>query len=242
MNNITPELEVWKPVVGFESWYEISNLGRVKRLRTFSNINAPKMLKICLNNHGYEQVMLNKEGHKKLCLVHRLISVAFLGQPPTAKHQINHKNGVKYDNRLENLEWCTASENIRHAYRTGLIKKGCVSLETKREVLLLLKQTPRLDMVEIAQRCGVGIYIVEAVAGKRHREDIWYNGFKKVDIYEHLSRWARIQPNDVEAIKQLLSEGKLYQYEIADKFGVDPAVITRIKKGTYYGRTVIKSK
>jgi hypothetical protein len=73
-----------------------------------------------INRHGYAQVCLAKDGKHITRLVHRLMAEAFLGKQDT---DINHVNGVKSDNKLENLEYCTRSENIHHSYKLGLAKK-----------------------------------------------------------------------------------------------------------------------
>ena len=105
--------EIFKPIPGYEGLYEISNLGRVKSLK-FSN---ERILKPCLNNIGYPRVGLLKGGAQKNKFIHRLVLLAFIGE---SELQVNHINGIKTDNRLENLEYCTASENIRHSFDTGL--------------------------------------------------------------------------------------------------------------------------
>jgi len=105
--------EIFKPIPSYEGIYEISNLGRVKSLK-FSN---ERILKPCFHGLGYSQVGLLKDGAQKNKFIHRLVLLAFIGESDL---QVNHKNGVKTDNRLENLEYCTASENIRHSFDTGL--------------------------------------------------------------------------------------------------------------------------
>lgn len=106
--------EIWKPIKAFP-YHRISNLGRVK-----SYIGArPKVLKGGINSHGYRIVALAE--NKKL-YIHRLVLEAFVGLCPKG-YVTNHKNGNKLDNRLENLEWITPSENTQHAYRLGLMTK-----------------------------------------------------------------------------------------------------------------------
>lgn len=120
-------MEEWKPVVRYEGLYEVSNLGNVRAVeklrrgrsrsgREFVYIRKAGPLKKILKSIGYEQVGLGKRGVMRCELVHRLVAEAFLPNPLN-KPQVNHKNGVKHDNRLENLEWATSSENGLHAYR-----------------------------------------------------------------------------------------------------------------------------
>lgn len=103
--------------MGYEGWYEISDLGRVKRIKGgHRNAKAGRILKPNLTIHGYLQVCLSQNGKARRISVHRLVLMAFVGTP-TLGQECNHKNGVKIDNRKENLEWITRSENKIHAYR-----------------------------------------------------------------------------------------------------------------------------
>lgn len=105
--------EVWKNVIGYEGLYEVSSLGNI-----YSNISK-KILKINRNKDGYLSIELWNKGKNKRCKIHRLVAIAFICNPLN-KREVNHKNGIKSDNRIQNLEWVTKSENEKHAYRTGL--------------------------------------------------------------------------------------------------------------------------
>lgn len=114
--NQTTMNEVWKPVVGFEGLYEVSNQGRVRSLLISDKHGATSGH--CLKAgdvRGYRQVILRKEGRSHSGLVHRLVAMAFVGLPPTPKHQVNHKDLNKSNNVPENLEWVTQTQNNRHA-------------------------------------------------------------------------------------------------------------------------------
>lgn len=106
--------EIWRDIEGFVGHYKVSNKGRVKSL-----CGTPKILSQKTSNCGYKQAHLSKNNKAKRYSVHRLVGKAFVDNPRN-KPQINHKNGDKTDNRAENLEWCTASENQLHAFSTGL--------------------------------------------------------------------------------------------------------------------------
>jgi hypothetical protein len=110
------EAETWRPVVGYEGWYEVSDHGRVRRVRgaTAGHIRA-----VDVGRFGYCSVGLWKNGHKKRAFIHSLVLEAFVGSRP-AKHTCNHKDGDKANNRPSNLEWVTMGANHLHAFRTGL--------------------------------------------------------------------------------------------------------------------------
>lgn len=112
--------EHWLPVVGYEGIYDVSDEGRIRRVSPTTHGGSAskpgRVLKPILQGNGYMTVNLNMLGRKpKMFTIHRLVLLAFLGADPLRPH-CNHKNGVRSDNRLVNLEWCTPSENITHGY------------------------------------------------------------------------------------------------------------------------------
>ena len=99
-------MEEWKDVVGYEGFYQVSNLGVIKSI--FYNDN--KIMKQQLNKNGYFMVILSRPNHKKTLYVHRIVAEAFIPKE-LSKTFINHKNEVKTDNYPNNLEWCTQAYN-----------------------------------------------------------------------------------------------------------------------------------
>ena len=110
--------EQWKPIAGYEGIYEISDQGRVKRVAPGPGSSTSTYVGRILNGSlvkGYHQVSLSDCGHRTKSLVHRLVANAFIGPCPSGK-EVNHKNGNRTDNRVQNLEYLTRSENQLHAY------------------------------------------------------------------------------------------------------------------------------
>lgn len=119
------KMEEWRKMPGYEEVYKVSSEGRVKN--SYGHILKPETAR-----NGYKRVTLYD---RKKFQVHRLVALAFIPNPED-KDVVNHKNGIKDDNRVENLEWCTWSENSRHAYAIGLNK---VSDERKRQLSEAMK-------------------------------------------------------------------------------------------------------
>ena len=105
--------EIWKPVVGFEKYYKVSNLGNIFSIR------SKRLLIVKPKYTGYMDIELNIYGKVYYKRVHRLVAEAFIPNPHH-KEQVNHLDGNKLNNKVSNLEWATQSENMIHAYATGL--------------------------------------------------------------------------------------------------------------------------
>lgn len=118
--------EIWKDIAGYEGKYQVSNFGRVKRLskvvrsRGGFRTLTTKLLSPQTNKkkNFYYFIRLYKNGISKPFFIHRLVANAFIPNPQKLP-QVNHKDGDKRNNVVENLEWCTASENVRHAFNNG---------------------------------------------------------------------------------------------------------------------------
>lgn len=118
--------EIWKDIAGYEGLYKISNTGKVLSLQT------NKELKWLITWRGYARVALVKNKKVKYYTVHRIVLTTFSDEKDI-KPTINHKDGNKLNNSIENLEWASSKENIRHAWDSGLNdwhKKRIVCLET----------------------------------------------------------------------------------------------------------------
>lgn len=164
-------MEIWKEIIGYEGIYEVSNFGKVRSLDKLVNhwrggkrIKKGKILS-CINNKGYLRVQLNNFV-PKIYMVHRLVCGAFIPNPNN-KPQVNHLNGIKSDNRIENLEWCTASDNIKHAYKKELISKKGIKHHmvklTEKEVREIKYQCKNMSQSKIAEKYNIHRVHVSAI-------------------------------------------------------------------------------
>lgn len=163
---------VWKDVVGWEGVYQVSNYGEIKSL----HYNKERIMKQSTDTNGYLQVKLNKNGNGKAYLVHRLVAQAFIPNYHN-KPFINHLDSNPKNNKITNLEWCTQSENVRHAIGVGnhFIPKGSnnptaiineeIAAQVKRE--LATGKKPK----QVSDELNVNYYIVKDIKrGRTWRE------------------------------------------------------------------------
>ena len=110
----------WKDIVGYENEYQINQFGEIRTLKDSPKLKKYDVLKPQISKrNGYVYQMLYKNGKEKLLRVHRLVAMAFLPNPNNLP-QVNHKDGNKQNNSVDNLEWCKQSDNMKHAYKNGL--------------------------------------------------------------------------------------------------------------------------
>lgn len=162
--------EIYKDIIGYEGLYQVSNLGKVKRLN-YRGSEKERSLKNYLSSIGYYKICLSKNGKVTTVNIHRLISQAFIPNPYN-KPQVNHINGIKSDNRIENLEWVTCKENIEHAHKIGLINssKGedrTFAKLTEKQVLEIRKIGKLKTQVELAKIYNVNQSLISYVLNNK---------------------------------------------------------------------------
>lgn len=163
--------EIWKDIEGYEGLYQVSSLGRVKSLeriiksksalgKIFICRRQKEKILDCFKSGGYLLVGLNKQNKQKMIYLHRIVCLSFLENPEN-KPCINHKNGIKTDNRVDNLEWCTYKENMSHAINNNLAgqlgEKNGHSKLTKRKVRDIRKKykSGNIYQKDLAKQYGV---------------------------------------------------------------------------------------
>jgi len=160
--------EKWLYVAGYEGRYLVSNMGRVMSLAR----SEPKILKPLPNSMGYPQVGLCKDGLRKAFLIHRLVVTAFNPIAEPDLFEVNHKNFIITDARLENLEWCTHEENLAHYLQSGRESAGCAALFGEHRKIIganhhLSKLTDN-DVLEIRRLCSTRKHGVKREVARRY--------------------------------------------------------------------------
>ena len=153
------EGEIWKDLPEYEGLYQASNKGRIKRNN--------HLIKLIIQKTGYLNVSLCKNGISKTCRVHKLIAKIFIPNPNNYQ-SINHKNGNKQDNRVENLEWCTQSYNNWHA--TFILDKGHnkLSMEDANTIRKDVLNGKYKNTKEISEKYKCNRGIIENILANRY--------------------------------------------------------------------------
>lgn len=164
--------EIWKPVVGFEGAYEVSNTGKVRSLDRY--VNAKNNSKTFIsgiirkpqkNHKGYLSVVLSKHCTSYTKLIHRLVAEAFIPNPKNLP-QVNHIDTDKTNNNVSNLEWVTGLENIRHAFANGCFKYTQKHLEASKNNIKKAIASHKIKVVQLIGNRLINIFdsITEASA------------------------------------------------------------------------------
>jgi hypothetical protein len=195
--------EVWQKAIGFEDWYMISNYGRLKRVaRKFTRVRNGLLLNECIelpeaivisstNYKGYVRNYIKYKDSKKPVTLHRMVAKAFIPNPNNYE-QINHINGIKTDNRVENLEWCNQSHNQKHRYThlgakaSGVFLEKCIEGKMVK-VVRICTQTNNIEIyngVSEAAKQNPGVHhpnISKVCLGKRPK----CGGFKWMYLMDY---------------------------------------------------------
>lgn len=228
MTNVNDE--IWRPIFidDIKTNYLISNKGNVYSLKSQIVMHPDK------SKCGYYRVTLyycknDKYYHRRLS-VHRLVALTFIPNPEN-KPQVNHKDGNKSNNCVENLEWNTPSENDYHAYNNGLkpYKYGADShlqkySEKQVEKACRMMESGLYTMKEISEKTKIDIGMIRMIRC-RHS---WLNISYKYEVENCLNYINKYTDFQIEYVFKLLNDNELSMYDIADKANVKYAVVNRI--------------
>jgi hypothetical protein len=221
---------MWKPIPGIDGKYSVSDTGLVM------SDKKGLILKQRVNSKGYMDVVFHINGKAIYQRVHRLVLIAFIPNPEN-KPQVNHKNGIKTDNCLENLEWATPKENVNHAIRTGLkayrsgdcngktkatidviikMQQMFLSGSTKEEIYKEFKLTQIMPLINNTCKRDVKTYLTDLCikeTKRRNRESLLI----RYNCSKHLIRIKKFSDNDVVYIRRRYLDGDCLS-DLQEKF------------------------
>lgn len=231
--------------------YEIDKNGNIfayKRLRDFKTGYYYKWIKLNPSNvfGGYSQISIfnNISGKYKTYFVHRLVALTFIPNPKN-KPQVNHIDGNKHNNCVENLEWVTASENMKHAHKIGLQPSTAGELNSmskitnKKAINLIRDILNGKTNEEVALKYDLHPRYVSLVRHKKRWKSIWDNFYrdqntlksaKQVDRSKIDYQSYKINRSDQLEILDLIVNKKLLLKDIAKKYKLDPSHLSRISR------------
>lgn len=170
-------VEDWLDVRGYGGFYQVSNLGRVKRAKGGRGATSGRILKVKppTRRCDYYRVQLCRRDVKRTVMVHTLVAEAFVGPRPRGKY-VNHKDIDKLNNAASNLEWMTRKQNARHALQNGRsggrplrgAENGRAKL-TARQVAEIRRQKGRIGQRTLAELCGVSKTLIQRI----HQGKLW---------------------------------------------------------------------
>ena len=232
-------METWKQIKSVE----VSSEGRV---RIDGEIFTPNT-----DGHGYKYLLLDK-----FTRLHRLVAKAFIEKPNDEPMEVNHKNGIKTDNRVDNLEWLSKADNMRHAHRTGLVNtKGEQSHWVKLSAveamkIYLLARDGRLYHKEIGSLFGVQAKQVQRIQNKKRWPHIHEQGKKQQLLSEipegycdstykafdkSKRKGVKLNATQAKEIYDLAHNSELSYSVIASRYGICKSTITHIKQKVSWG-------
>jgi hypothetical protein len=194
--------EIWKDIEGYEGMYQVSNLGNVKSVGREKSVGknggyynlGDANLKFG-NRRGYKSATLSKNGIAKPFAVHRLVAFAFL-ENKEGKRTVNHINGIKTDNRLENLEWASQSEQQNHAIKIGLRNKAIGEQSN-------LSKFKSEDIIKIRELYSTGLFSCGELS------KTFNTSVNNINRIIHSHTWKHLGLDSMIGIKKALPDARL---------------------------------
>ena len=218
-------MEIWKDVVGFEGFYQISNHGRLRRSGNFNTASKPnKCLAQVETSDGYVGYRLSANSRQKSVRAHQLVAEAFLGPRPTDRHIVAHNDGDKKNNNVENLRWATPAENsfdqVAHGTKKGR-HFGRTSVFTDEEIYAIRADTrPNYILAEEYSVSRATIHHIRKRISHKHLPE------RHGDFKVGEDKRVFFTP---EQILQIRDDNRS-SYVIAEEFGVNATTIQKIRK------------
>lgn len=226
--------EIWKPITGFEGYYEVSNYSRIKgldRVDCMGQRRKEAIMSQQLDKDGYTYTSLARERKDSTKRPHRLSSIEFIPNPNNYP-QVNHKDGNKINNHIDNLEWCTNQQNIDHAIAIGLrdgrgIKNyGCVLTESQ----VVEIYNSKLPNKELSKLFGVGALAI----GRIKHGKTWGH------LTGHTYKQRYLPTLTPEVVISIFNSTDDH-HEAAKLFNVPATTILNIRKGQTYSKITGKT-